>query len=289
MKEALYYENDGGYIRCCLCPHKCELAQGKTGRCRIRRHEDGKLIAAGYGRVSALGLDPIEKKPLRHFYPGSWILSLGGYGCNMRCSFCQNDSISQNTAPTDFYGPEAKDFYTPYEVLRQACDRPQNIGVAFTYNEPLINIEYILDTAPLLRERGHKVVLVTNGLICAGPLADLLPLVDALNIDVKGFNEAFYKKLGGDIATVKHTVKTAAARCHVEVTALVVPGENDASGEMEALTDWLAGLNTGIPLHLSRFFPRYRMADKPPTPPETLNALAAIARRRLLHVYIGNL
>jgi pyruvate formate lyase activating enzyme len=281
MIEAKFYESAGVYIKCLLCPHNCLIAEGKTGRCLVRRHQGGRLIAECYGRVSALGLDPIEKKPLHHFHPGSWILSLGSYGCNMRCAFCQNSAISQEKAATDFYAPE--------ELLHLVRRQPQNIGLAFTYNEPLINLEYILDTAPLLRDHGLKIALVTNGLICAEPLAILLPLVNALNIDVKSYNEDYYRKLDGDLQTVKRTVESAAARCHVEVTTLVVPGENDSAQEMEGLTDWLASISPEIPLHLSRFFPRYHMTDKPPTPLETLNKLAAIARRRLRHVYIGNI
>jgi pyruvate formate lyase activating enzyme len=280
MKEALFYKKWSAFVKCMLCPHKCEIAAGKTGLCRVRRHIEGKLIAESYGRVSALGLDPIEKKPLRHFHPGFCILSLGSYGCNMRCAFCQNSAISQDIAATEFYAPE--------ELARVSLGRPNNIGLAFTYNEPLINIEYILDSAPLIKERGQKVVLVTNGLVCEEPLAALLPHVDAMNIDVKSFSADCYRQLGGDLATVKRTVESALARCHVEITTLVVPGQIDSAQEMEELTVWLSALSPQIPLHVSRFYPRYRMQDKPPTPLETLNDLATIARRKLRHVYIGN-
>jgi pyruvate formate lyase activating enzyme len=281
MKEALFCEKAGDFIKCLLCPHHCLIAEGQTGRCLARRQREGRLIAEGYGRISSLSMDAVEKKPLYHFHPGSQILSAGSYGCNMRCAFCQNSAISQERAATKFYEPR--------ELLRVALSQPRNLGLAFTYNEPLINMEYLLDTAPLLREAGLKVVLVTNGLIAAAPLIDLLPLVDALNIDVKGFSEAYYRRLGGDLPAVRQTLEAAAARCHVEVTALVIPGENDDARDMEALTDWLAAISPEIPLHVNRFFPRYRMKDKPPTPPQTLNALAAIARRRLRHVHIGNM
>ena len=279
-KEALFWEKAGVYISCLLCPHHCLIAEGKTGRCLVRRQREGKLIAEGYGRISLLGMDPVEKKPLYHFHPGSWILSAGSHGCNMRCAFCQNSAISQNRAVTQFYEPR--------ELLQVARRQPRNLGLAFTYNEPLINMEYLLDTAPLFKDRGLKTVLVTNGLVCAEPLNALLPLVDALNIDVKGFSEDYYRKLGGDLPTVQQTVAAAAGRCHVEVTTLVVPGENDGVQEMEALTEWLAAISPEIPLHLNRFFPNYHMQNKPPTPLETLNILAAIARRRLRHVHIGN-
>lgn len=288
MKEAMYYENAGAFVSCRLCPHNCLIGKNKPGLCKARLYLDDKLTAAGYGRVSALGLDPIEKKPLRNFYPGSWILSLGSYGCNMRCAFCQNDAISQNRVLIDFPKRTETGYYTPEEILRKAYGQPKNIGIAFTYNEPLINIEYVMETALLFKASGQKVVLVTNGLINAEPLDDLLPMVDALNIDVKGFSKAIYKKLGGDLDTVKYTVQTAAARCHVEVTALIVPGENDSPEEMESLTDWLAAVNPHIPLHISRFFPRYLMREKPATPIETLNEMSAIARRRMRHVYLGN-
>ncbi|MCL1975283.1 MAG: AmmeMemoRadiSam system radical SAM enzyme [Firmicutes bacterium] len=288
MKEALYYEKNGSYITCRLCPHKCEIINTKSGRCFTRKHVNGNLIAAGYGMVSALGLDPIEKKPLRNYYPGSKILSLGSYGCNMHCDFCQNDTISQSKVLINSSQTITKSFFTPQDILNKAYGQHDNIGIAFTYNEPLINIEYILDIAPLFKAYGLKVVLVTNGLICQEPLANLLPLVDALNIDVKGFSESFYKKLGGDLSTVRNTVETAATYCHVEITALIVPGENDDPEEMEALTDWLAAISPKIPLHINRFFPRYLMYNKPPTSISSLKELAAIARRRLQYVYIGN-
>jgi len=280
MIEAKFYEGAGDYVKCLLCPHNCLIAEDKTGRCLVRRHQNSKLIAEGYGRISALSLDPIEKKPLHRFYPGALILSAGSYGCNMHCAFCQNSAISQDRAVTEFYAPE--------ELLHIAHRQSQNIGLAFTYNEPLINMEYMLDTAPLLREHGLKVALVTNGLVCAEPLTALLPWIDALNIDVKAYSEDYYHRLGGDLQTVKATVEYAAACCHVEITTLVVPGDNDGAAEMEALTDWLASISPEIPLHLSRFFPRYRLTEKPPTPIETLNKLTAIARRRLRYVYIGN-
>jgi pyruvate formate lyase activating enzyme len=227
-----------------------------------------------------MAVDPIEKKPLRRFYPGRPILSVGSYGCNMSCDYCQNHRISQ-AEPSAEYIP-------PQKLLELARSVPDNLGVAFTYNEPLIGMEYLLDTAPLLREHGLKTVLVTNGYINEGPLSRLLPFIDAMNIDVKGFSEAWYRRLGGDLGTVRRTVELCVPRCHVEVTSLIVPGENDGDSDMKRLSSWLASLSPGLPLHLSRFFPRHRMIQAPPTPVETLSRLAELARQRLEHVYIGN-
>jgi pyruvate formate lyase activating enzyme len=227
-----------------------------------------------------MAVDPIEKKPLRHFYPGRPILSVGGIGCNMSCAYCQNHRISQDAPPAEYVPPE--------KLLEFALKIPDNLGVAFTYNEPLVGMEYLLDAAPLLREHGMKTVLVTNGYVNEQPLLRLLPHIDAMNIDVKGFSEAWYHRLGGDLTTVKRTAELCVPRCHVEVTSLIVPGENDGEGDMEQLTSWLASLSPDIPLHLSRFFPRHRMTGKPPTPAETLHRLSEVARKHLRHVYIGN-
>jgi pyruvate formate lyase activating enzyme len=198
----------------------------------------------------------------------------------MSCGYCQNHHISQEAEQVEFVQPE--------ELLKLALSVPDNLGVAFTYNEPLMHMEYILGAAPLLQKHGLKVVLVTNGYVNETPLLRLLPYIDAMNIDVKGFTEEWYRQLGGCLATVKRTVELCVPRCHVEVTTLIVPGENDGEGEMEQLSSWLASLSPETPLHLSRFFPRYHMTDKPPTPVETLHRLAEVARLRLRWVYVGN-
>jgi pyruvate formate lyase activating enzyme len=279
--EARFYEKAGdAHARCRLCPHHCLIEDGRTGLCGARRNVGGALYAESYGQATSLALDPIEKKPLYRFYPGSQILSMGSYGCNMDCAFCQNSTISQARPGTEFVSPA--------RLAGLAASVPGNLGVAFTYNEPLIAAEYILDAAPLLRQRGMKVVLVSNGLICEEPLAALLPFVDAMNIDLKAFTPEFYKRMGGDFETVKRNIARCAESCHVEVTTLVIPGENDGDDEMTALSRRLASISRDIPLHLSRFFPRYKMTEKPPTPIETLTRLAAIARQSLAYVYIGN-
>lgn len=280
MTEARFYQPENGALRCQLCPHACLIPAGATGLCRARRNQGGVLLAESYGRISSMALDPIEKKPLLHFYPGSQILSVGSYGCNMCCPFCQNSAISQGFPATEAVSPEK------LAQIAESCRG--NLGVAFTYNEPLVGIEYLLDAAPLIRDAGLKTVLVTGGLIEKAPLLELLPYIDAMNIDVKGFTAAYYRKLGGDLDTVKRSVELCAASCHVEVTTLVVPGENDGGSEMEALSTWLASLSPDIPLHITRFFPRYKMTDGVPTPLPTLGRLAETAKRRLRYVHIGN-
>ncbi|MDR2355756.1 MAG: AmmeMemoRadiSam system radical SAM enzyme [Clostridiales Family XIII bacterium] len=280
MTRALFWETEGADLRCGLCPHRCLVREGQTGLCGARRNVGGVLRAESYGRISSLALDPIEKKPLYHFHPARPILSIGGYGCNMACGFCQNSAISQAKPKTEFVPPA--------RLVEIAVSVPENLGLAFTYNEPLIGAEYLLDAAPPLRARGLKVVLVSNGMICAEPLEALLPFIDAINIDLKAFTRDFYRRMGGDLETVKRTVARCAEVCHTEVTTLIIPGENDGDAEMTALSRWLASLSRDIPLHITRFFPRYKMAEKRPTPAETLTRLAEIARRALTRVHVGN-
>lgn len=270
---------------CELCFHRCRLEEGQTGFCRARVCRDGVVVPLNYGRLTSLALDPIEKKPLRRFRPGSLILSVGSFGCNLRCPFCQNHEISMagdGAIQTVDVSPE------------QLADKaealiPQgNIGVAYTYNEPLVGYEYVRDCAALVHGRGMVNVLVTNGTIAERPWRELLPLLDAANIDLKGFTSAWYRRLGGDLDTVKRSIALAAERCHVEVTTLLVPGENDSVEEIRSLAKWLASVRPDIPLHLSRFFPRYQMRDHLPTPVEQVYRLAEEARAWLAHVYTGN-
>ena len=272
-------------IVCSLCPHHCRLADGETGFCRARANESGAIRCKNYGRLTSVALDPIEKKPLYHFHPGSFILSVGSFGCNLRCPFCQNYAISMADGQS-----ETQDV-TPAELAALAHDlsrRPHgNIGVAFTYNEPLLSYDFIMDAAPLLHEAGLFVVLVTNGTISPAPLKALLPHVDAMNIDLKGWQPDFYRRLGGDLAAVKHTIARAVKSCHVEVTTLIIPGQNDSAGDMEEEALWLASLSPDLPLHISRYFPRWH-ENAPATPVETIERLAAIARKHLRFVHKGN-
>ena len=269
---------------CLLCPHHCALDEGQSGRCRARKNVGGSIVCGNYGRVTALALDPIEKKPLRRFFPGSRILSVGSYGCNLRCPFCQNSEISMadERAPAYFLSPE--------ELVRraQALTPQGSIGLAFTYNEPLVGYEYVRDCARLAHQAGMKTVAVTNGCFSKEFLEPLLPDLDAMNIDLKGFSPDFYRWVGGDLETVKDAIALCAARIHVEVTTLIIPGKNDGPEEMEREACYLASLRPDIPLHISRFFPRYRLADREPTPVETVRQLCAVAAGRLRFVYSGN-
>lgn len=282
--EALFYEAEEGYIKCQLCPHHCRLKPGQTGVCRVRKNCDGVLIAANYGQVSALAIDPIEKKPLFHFYPGKNILSVGTYGCNFSCLFCQNYAIAHHKPHLHYIEPDSL-----VDIAIKAQEE-NSIGLAFTYNEPSIWYEYILAVAPLLKEQGLKVVLVTNGYIEEKPLEVLLPFIDAVNIDVKAFSADFYRKIcRGTLEPVLKTVEYLSAKVHIELTTLLIPGKNDQPEEIQALYQWLAGVDPKIPLHISRYFPSYKMQDIPPTPPEVINNARNIALDYLEYVYIGNL
>ncbi|MDD7744857.1 MAG: AmmeMemoRadiSam system radical SAM enzyme [Mitsuokella jalaludinii] len=276
---------------CWLCPHRCHLSDGQTGFCRARQNQGGIIRSLSYGLLTSAALDPIEKKPLYHFHPGSHILSLGSFGCNLRCPFCQNYTISQ-AGRDGFEGQQLPmDRTSPKEIVAAAQrleETSGNIGVAFTYNEPLVGYEFVYDTARLLKEAGLAVVLVTNGQIEKDPWLHLLPYVDAVNIDLKGFTQSFYDWIGGDLKTTKVAIEMAAEQgVHVEVTTLVIPGKNDGAEEMAAEAEWLAGISAELPLHLSRYFPRYR-SKIPMTPVETLQRLRRIAGARLRFVHLGN-
>lgn len=270
---------------CTLCPHCCQLDEGQAGLCGARTCKDGKIVSTNYGRLTAIALDPIEKKPLARFFPGSRILSLGSYGCNLKCPFCQNAEISTAKA-----GEIPTRYFSPKNIVQTAKELQAegNIGVAYTYNEPMIGYEYMTDCAKLIHEAGMKNVVVTNGMINAEPLEKLLPLIDAMNIDLKGYSERFYQWVGGCFECVRENIRRVAASCHLEVTTLVIPGKNDLPEEMEAESEWLAGINPDIPLHLSRFFPRHKCMDIPATPIATLRQLKAIAEKHLHTVLLGN-
>ena len=273
-----------GKIVCPVCPHHCALAEGETGRCRARGAQNGAVVSLNYGRVASLALDPVEKKPFARWMPGKFILSVGSFGCNLRCPFCQNDAISQAGAsfPTTEMPPEDLAYLAEEFVPRG------NVGVAFTYNEPLIGYEYVRDTARLLKEAGLSAAVVTNGCMAPRLFRELLPLVDAFNIDLKGWRSSFYDWVGGDLAAVKENIRQAAAAAHVEVTTLIVPEKNDDSADMEAEAAWLAEISPMLPFHISRYFPRFLTTEIPATPVAVIHRLAEVARRHLRYVYEGN-
>ena len=282
---------------CDVCFRHCVIAEGQRGFCGARTCADGEVRAENYGRITALALDPIEKKPLRRFHPGSMILSVGSYGCNLRCPFCQNNEISWSVEAMRY--ADTAETIAPEDLVAAAVryrDRG-NIGLAFTYNEPLIGWEFVRDAARLAHAAGLVNVLVTNGTAELRVLEALAPHIDAMNIDLKGFTERYYARvLGGNLDMVKAFIARAAQLCHVELTTLIVPGENDTEDEIRALSAWVAGLADAdgrvigprIPLHISRFFPRFRMTDRPATDVRRVYRLAEAARERLAYVYTGN-
>ena len=281
-------------MKCDVCPHACSLREGATGRCRARKHicVDGidKIIPVNYGLITSLALDPIEKKPLNRFYPGSRILSVGSFGCNLSCPFCQNHEISASDGSA-FMSDDNR--LSPEELVEIALNTRQkgNIGIAFTYNEPLIGYEYVLDTSKLARDAGLKTVLVTAGCVNSAVACRLLPYIDALNIDLKAFDRDTYKNtLGGDLDTVRAFIEVAVKSSHVELTTLIVPGLNDSYEEMDKICDYIISLEGAkdIPLHISRFFPRYRMTEKKPTDVSLILELSRRAGEKLNYVYPGN-
>ena len=286
-----------GTVTCDVCPRHCRLAPGALGACRARRNRDGRVVPEGYGRLTSIALDPIEKKPLARFMPGTYVVSVGGYGCNLRCPFCQNWEISQ-AGEKDVHWREI----SPDELVALTLDARRRdgrvCGIAYTYNEPLVTWEYVRDCARLAHEAGLVNVLVSNGCVEPAVIDGLEGLLDAANIDLKGFSDAFYEACGGapgSLAYVRGTIERLAADpcCHLEVTTLVVPGMNDGEEEMDELAGWLASLDGGrghetIAHHVTRFFPRWRLTDRPSTPVEVVRGLAEVSRRHLDHVYVGN-
>jgi pyruvate formate lyase activating enzyme len=295
---------------CTLCPRRCAMPEGGTGFCRARGVRDGKVVLLHYGRISSISLDPIEKKPLAHYHPGATILSVGTYGCNLDCSFCQNASISRDFPPEE---PERSRTVAPDELVALALKSvPQgNLGLAYTYSEPLVSYEFVRDTARAIRKAGLRNVVVTNGYLCPEPFDALLPLIDAANIDVKSFSETFYRDLcgapvpgtraaavaapegcssRGALACVMRNVESAVrGGVHVEVTYLVLDGENDGDEQVHQVALWLSGIRRDIPLHITRSFPRRFDFDRRPTPIATLWRLEEQARRCLDEVHVGNI
>lgn len=286
MKEAMYYsimDTDKQIVQCDLCPHKCKLSQDKIGICRVRKNIKGKLYSLIYDEFVSVSFDPVEKKPLYHFFPGRDILSVGTIGCNFRCLNCQNWEISQSD-----YGNIALKKITSGEAIKLAI-KHNSIGIAYTYNEPFINYEWVSETARLVTENKLKNVFVTNGYINETPLMELMPFIDAANVDVKSFKDEFYKKTcSAHLAPVLKTVETLVKeQKHVEITYLVIQKQNDSEDEVKEFTDWLSGMNAEIPLHFSRYYPNYKMTENA-TPLVTLEKLQRIATRKLKYVYLGN-
>ena len=293
MHQALYYDKlltedrrqkteDGSqkpFVKCLLCPHSCIIAPGKTGICRARKNIDGVLYAINYGECVSLCMDPIEKKPLYHFYPGSQILSTAPNSCNLVCPFCQNAEISQSNAPTQYISPE--------KLVDMAVSK-NSVGIAYTYTEPFTWYEYLLDTAKLAHKQGLKNVIVTNGMINEKPLVELLPYIDAANIDLKSMDDGFYKNiLHGELETVLNTIRITKKYWHIEITNLIVPNYNDSIELLTQLVDFVASIGIDTPLHFSRYFPHYKLTI-PPTPIETLHLAYRIAKEKLQYVYLGN-
>ena len=275
--------------RCEVCFRHCELSEGQTGFCGARICHDGKIVAKNYGRLSCIGFDPIEKKPLSRFHPGSMILSVSSCGCNLRCPFCQNSEISWSKEA--LFSVEHLDYVSPEQLVSclPAYASRGNIGVAFTYNEPLVGYEYVRDTAKLVHGQGLKNAVVTNGTAELSVLAEIAPYIDAFNIDLKSFSADTYKNiLGGDLRTVLDFITEAHRTAHVELTTLIVPGMNDTEQEMRELSSWIASLDKDTVLHISRFFPRFHLTDRPPTDVRIIYRLADIAREKLRYVVTGN-
>jgi pyruvate formate lyase activating enzyme len=282
IRPAAFGEQLGdGRVDCHLCPAECRLTKGKHGNCASRFNQGGTLVTDNYGETVTIALDPIEKKPLYHFFPGTQILSTGPNCCNLGCTFCQNWRISQQKAATTYVSPEE---------LVELAQRERSVGIAFTYTEPMVWFEYIMDVAPLARKAGLKIVLVSNGYLNPEPLEALSPLVDAFNIDLKGVNERFYRLIcKGKLAPVMDNIrKIAASKAHLEITNLIIPGENDSDRDIVALIDYVASVSDLIPLHFSAYHPDYEM-ERESTPAATLVRVRQMALNKLKYVYIGNL
>ena len=278
---------------CDVCFRHCKIEEKSTGFCGVRTCSEGKIVAANYGKVTSIAIDPIEKKPIKMFRPGAKVLSIGSYGCNLRCPFCQNSSISWSQKAFEY--KDRAEYFSPQEIVQSALELKGrgNIGIAFTYNEPLVGYEFVRDTAKLSKQAGMENVLVTNGTATQKVLTEIIPYIDAMNIDLKSFSTSFYKNfLNGDFQMVKDFIIGAVQSCHVELTTLIIPGENDSEQEMRELSAWIAGLekqyNKKIPLHITRFFPTFQLTNKEPTPIDTIFHLVEVAKESLDYVFPGN-
>lgn len=279
MLEASYYTKEDDYINCFLCPHNCKIIEGKKGICKVRKNIRGQLYTLNYETMTSYGYDPIEKKPLYHFYPGENIFSFGTFGCNFSCDFCQNFSIVENV---DMYMDVKAD------SILELGGAKDSIGIAYTYNEPTIFYEFMYDIAKQAKASKLKNVMITNGYINRQALEDLLPYIDAMNIDLKSMEESFYKRFcKASLNPVLKTIETAYGKTHIEITTLIIDGENSDEDEIYNLSKFIAEISPDIPLHLSKYYPSNRMTN-PPTKTETLIDLRNIAKKNLNYVYIGN-
>lgn len=283
----MFYQKIKRKVQCNICPHNCVLQEGKVGLCGVRQNLGGRIKCRTYGKISGYAFDPIEKKPLYHYYPGSKILSIGSYGCNLKCNFCQNWQISQacNIENLPDNSTNVND------IISEAKNEPNNIGIAFTYNEPTVWYEFMYDIAILAYEKSLKNVVVSNGFINQQPLEELVKYVDAFNIDLKSFSESFYREMtGSDLQPVLKALEIIKENGkHLEITNLVIPGKNDDIDVFIELIDWISNkLGADTILHISRYFPKYKQS-LPYTPEETLNTLLKIATEKLNYVYVGNI
>lgn len=267
------------WVQCELCPHYCMISNGSTGKCRTRKNESGVLYSLNYGQVISYAYDPIEKKPLKNFQPGKSIFSIGTYGCNLTCQFCQNHELVQMQG---LY-PEFEDS----EILEMAT-RNGSIGIAYTYNEPIVWYEYVKHISERASALGLVNVMVTNGYINEEPMRALLPYIDAMNIDLKAMTNAFYGEIcGGSLEPVLKTIALCAEHTHVEITNLMIDSLNSDFETFKVLVDFIASVDVNIPLHISRYFPNH-LLTLPPTEIETLKIARDVARKKLKHVYVGN-
>ncbi len=286
-REARFWEKkENNKVQCNLCPHRCIIPDGKRGICKVRENDGGKLFTLIYGSASSIAMEPIEKKPLYHFYPNSCVFSMGTVGCNMFCKHCQNYSIS-SIGPDDIYLRELN-VDEPAKLAKQYGCR----GIAWTYNEPTIWHEFSIDASKIAKKEKLYVVYVSNGYINEDPFREVSKYIDAINIDVKAFNDDFYKKItGAKLQPVLDTcILAKELNLHLELTYLIIPGKNDSMDEIGRFCDWvLNNVGADIPVHFSRFYPHYKMADVPPTPLDTLLRAYSLANDKgLRYVYLGN-
>ncbi len=283
----LYTKEKDKKVRCIACAHKCLIPDGKTGICGVRRNIKGRLYLLVYGRVASRHIDPIEKKPLFHFLPKSYSYSFGTIGCNFRCDFCQNYDISQFK---EVYGERIiGEQLTPEEIVKEAI-KTKCKSIAYTYTEPSIFIEFAVDTAKIAKKKKLKNILVTNGFMTKECIDYFSPYIDAMNIDLKSFNNGFYAKYcGARLEPVLDAIKYAyKKRIHIEITTLIIPGLNDSEKELEEIAKFIESVDKNIPWHISRFFPMYKMKDREATPLDTLGKAEKIGKKYLNNVYIGN-